>query len=131
MRLHLLGDVVAEAPEVDDVTAAAEARRLLDEQHFVIRFQQPIGERRTRDAGAVDCDFHIGLLAQRGQNGLRPALSMRHRFHWPASRHVVQLYFSLLDISMMGCSLLVLNSLTLVPFLSKSVKCTTRSVWSS
>ena len=58
-QAHLLGDVVADPPEVDGIAAAAKLWRLLDEQHLVTGFPQPVGERRTGDAGPVDGNSHV------------------------------------------------------------------------
>ncbi len=65
-QAHLLGDVVADAPEVNDVAAAAQLRRLLDEQHLVAGFEQPVGEGWTGDAGSINGDFHEVLLLVSG-----------------------------------------------------------------
>jgi hypothetical protein len=57
-QAHLFGDVVADQPEVDDVTAGAKLGRRLDEHHLVTGFPQPVSERRTRDARPVDDKPH-------------------------------------------------------------------------
>jgi hypothetical protein len=57
-QCHLLGDVVADAPEVDHVAAAPKLGRLLDEQDFVTGPAHPVCEGRTGDSGALDRDPH-------------------------------------------------------------------------
>ena len=56
---HLLGDVVAQSPEVDDVAAGAEARGRLNESHLVAGPVHPVGEGRPGDACAADRDLHV------------------------------------------------------------------------
>src|SRR5690606_16980275 len=60
---HLLGHVIAHAPEVDDVAAGAQARRLLDQHRLVAEFGQPPGERGPADAGTVDRHLHREILS--------------------------------------------------------------------
>src|SRR5690242_1839822 len=60
-QAHFIGDVVANSPEVDRITATPKMRRLLDEQHFVTAFPQPICERRAGDAGPIDGNSHTYL----------------------------------------------------------------------
>src|SRR5262249_11526045 len=54
-------DVVADQPEVDDVTAGAKLGRRLDEHHLLTGFSQSVSERRTRDARPVDDNPHAHL----------------------------------------------------------------------
>ena len=49
---HALGDVVAEAPEVEHVSAGAQARRPLDNRGSEPGGVEPEGERRPGDPGA-------------------------------------------------------------------------------
>src|SRR5579884_321047 len=58
---HLFGDVIADQPEVDDVPAAAQLWRGLDEHHLMTGFTQPVGERRTGDTHPVDDNPHAHL----------------------------------------------------------------------
>jgi hypothetical protein len=51
---HALGDVVAEAPEVDHVSAGAQAWRALDNRGLETGGVEPKGERRPSDSGAGD-----------------------------------------------------------------------------
>src|SRR5262249_51121814 len=60
-QAHLFGDVVADHPDVDDVTAAPKLRRFLNDQHLMTSLPQPVGERRTRDTRPVDDDSHAPL----------------------------------------------------------------------
>ena len=60
-QAHLLGDVVADPPEVDDVAPASEPGRGLDEQDLVTPFPQPVSERRTGDPRPVDDNSHARL----------------------------------------------------------------------
>jgi hypothetical protein len=55
---HPLGDVEAEAPEVDDVAASARRWRALEEDRLVPEPAQPIRQRRAGDACPVDRDSH-------------------------------------------------------------------------
>jgi hypothetical protein len=55
---HLLGDIVADPPEVDDIAAAAQLWRRLDKQRLVTGFLQPVGQRRTGDASSIDGNLH-------------------------------------------------------------------------
>jgi hypothetical protein len=49
---HPLGDVVAEAPKIDDIAAFAQARLLLNERRCEPCGVEPEGERRPGDPGA-------------------------------------------------------------------------------
>ena len=66
-QAHFLGNVVTEPPEIDDVTAATELRRLLNEHHFMTGLPQPVGECRPRDAHSVDDNSHAYLRQQNHQ----------------------------------------------------------------
>src|SRR5262249_7321357 len=83
-QAHFLGDVVAHPPEVDDVTPAAKLWRLLDQQHLVTGFPQPVGQRRTGDARPADGNPHARLArAQRTRSPARPR-------YQPATLHAEQ-----------------------------------------
>ena len=57
---HALRDLVPESPEVDEVPACSNRRRLLEEHRIVPRPSKPVGECRASDAHAVDGDSHVG-----------------------------------------------------------------------
>ena len=54
---HPLGDVVARAPEVDDIAAGPERRRALDNGRVVSCGVEPVGERRPGNTRARDERF--------------------------------------------------------------------------
>ena len=53
-QTHALGDVVAEAPEIDDIAAAAQRRRMVEQGRREAGAFQPIRKRRPGDPGAGD-----------------------------------------------------------------------------
>src|SRR5262252_11014226 len=55
---HAFCDVVAETPEVDEITARAQRRRLLEQDGFMPKLSKPKGKGGPRNADSVDADFH-------------------------------------------------------------------------
>ena len=68
---HLLDDVVADAPKVDDVAADTTALRLLDEKNVMPRFRQPVCKSRPGDAKAIDDDVHCDAMYRSNASGHR------------------------------------------------------------
>jgi hypothetical protein len=58
---HLLGDVVADPPEIDDIAAPTKAGRLLEEENLVPCLRQPVAKSRPGDADSVDDDLQSRL----------------------------------------------------------------------
>src|SRR6185312_642183 len=72
LHAHLLGDAVAKAPEVDDVTSGAKRRGGLDQGDVVAGAPHPVGERGSGYAGAADGYFHMWFLLFRVLGDSRP-----------------------------------------------------------
>jgi hypothetical protein len=62
---HLLGNVIALAPEIDDIAARARCRRFLDYRRRQAMFGQPPGHCRAGYTRAADQDIHRSCLAIR------------------------------------------------------------------
>ena len=55
---HALGDLVPDSPKVDEVSAAAQTVRFLEQHRLVTVLLEPKGERRAADARSVDRYSH-------------------------------------------------------------------------
>ncbi len=82
---HLLGDGVAQSPEVDDIAAGAELRCLLDQRHLVARTTHPVGESRSSDTRPADSNFTLSS-SRIGPIGVGPDVG-------PVNRGVCYSYF--------------------------------------